>query len=207
MSWTRSTCASDGVNGGNNSGVDDPRWAKGSRNINLALDGSLHRDDPTTWTAIAVICAALLLTVSPLGPLAKGISRHLANLSTTSSTPASAAVTHHRAPLTQIPEGLQQAIHRTIGPGPIGLGTAPLVSGIQAAKGGWTVKAPAGHVSATVTRPDPFVPQRPVPTRTPPSPHGPSPSEETSPRSPFRPAPFQTTISSSTWVRSQPPTK
>jgi predicted secreted protein len=39
-----------------------------------------------------------------------------------------------------------------LGPGPIGLGTAPLVSGIEASSSGWSALAPRQGLSATVSR-------------------------------------------------------
>ena len=50
-----------------------------------------------------------------------------------------------------IPAGLQEAIHRALGPGPIGLGTAPLVSGIARSSSGWSALAPHQGISATIS--------------------------------------------------------
>jgi hypothetical protein len=44
-------------------------------------------------------------------------------------------------PSQSIPTGLARAIHARFGPGPIGLGHAPLVSGIAPTPGGWTAKS------------------------------------------------------------------
>ncbi len=50
-----------------------------------------------------------------------------------------------------IPAGLAEAIHARLGPGPIGLGAAPLVSGFEPAGGGWRAKAAAQSLQARIT--------------------------------------------------------
>ncbi len=50
-----------------------------------------------------------------------------------------------------IPAALARAIHARLGPGPIGLGHAPLISGIGPAGGGWQAKAPAHSLTARIT--------------------------------------------------------
>jgi hypothetical protein len=50
-----------------------------------------------------------------------------------------------------IPAGLAAAIHARFGPGPIGLGTAPLVSGISSDKAGWQATSASPSVTAQIT--------------------------------------------------------
>ena len=65
----------------------------------------------------------------------------------TTATPADASTTS----ASSVPTGLQEAIHRTLGPGPIGRGTAPLVSGIAASTSGWSALVAQEGISATIT--------------------------------------------------------
>ena len=59
---------------------------------------------------------------------------------------------HHLSQVPRhIPHGLEQAIHRFLGPGPIGLGSAPLVSGIEKTVSGWKARAPRQGLSATIS--------------------------------------------------------
>jgi hypothetical protein len=50
-----------------------------------------------------------------------------------------------------MPAGLARAIRARLGAGPIGLGAAPLVSGIAPAAHGWSVKAPSAGITAAVS--------------------------------------------------------
>ena len=61
--------------------------------------------------------------------------------------------THAGGPRAQpgIPAGLVRAIHARLGPGPIGLGRAPVVSGIEPASGGWRARAAAQSLGARIT--------------------------------------------------------
>jgi hypothetical protein len=49
-----------------------------------------------------------------------------------------------------IPAALVRAIHARLGPGPIALGHAPLIAGIEPATGGWKVKASAQALAARI---------------------------------------------------------
>jgi hypothetical protein len=66
------------------------------------------------------------------------------------ASPPALSAAHSR--VRTIPAGLARAIHARLGPGPIGLGTAPLVSGIVPAGRGWSVKAPSQSVTAQINR-------------------------------------------------------
>ncbi len=50
-----------------------------------------------------------------------------------------------------IPAGLQRAIHKALGPGPVGVGTSPLVSGVARSSGGWNALAPHQGISAVIS--------------------------------------------------------
>ena len=94
---------------------------------------------------IIVACAALVLAVLPAVALARALP-----VPANSGRTAPSAVAR-RAPAS-IPVGLQEAIHKALGPGPVRLGTAPpLVSGIQASLSGWSALAPHQGLSATVS--------------------------------------------------------
>ena len=100
----------------------------------------------STWALVGVVCAALVAAVLPMAPSAGALAAAPAATSgARRSVPAPGASA-------RIPAGLQAAIHRALGPGPIGLGTAPLVSGIEASSSGWSALAPRQGLSATVSR-------------------------------------------------------
>jgi uncharacterized repeat protein (TIGR02543 family) len=65
--------------------------------------------------------------------------------------PSSARPLTHQ-PTQQIPAALATAIHSRLGPGPVHLGTAPLVSGIAATRHGWTVKSASTAISAQINK-------------------------------------------------------
>jgi uncharacterized repeat protein (TIGR02543 family) len=56
-----------------------------------------------------------------------------------------------RSTVQTIPAGLARAIHARIGPGPIGVGSAPLISGISPTGRGWSVKDPSQSVTAAIS--------------------------------------------------------
>lgn len=56
-----------------------------------------------------------------------------------------------RSTVQTVPAGLARAIHARIGPGPIGLGHAPLVSGIAPTGRGWSVKDPSHSIIAAIS--------------------------------------------------------
>jgi hypothetical protein len=101
--------------------------------------------DQPIWKVIAAVCVAFTLMILSIGPVTRALS-----------LPATAgSITHHSAaaatPSKSIPAGLQEAIHRAVGPGPIGLGTAPLVSGIDRSSSGWSALVPDQQISASIS--------------------------------------------------------
>jgi hypothetical protein len=97
----------------------------------------------TVWESVAAVCAVLVLVALSIGPMTRA-------LPSSTVVPAERPLAAAATPSKTIPAGLQQAIHRTVGPGPIGLGTAPLVSGIARSSSGWAASAPNQGVSATI---------------------------------------------------------
>lgn len=51
-----------------------------------------------------------------------------------------------------VPAGLVHTIHRLLGPGPVGLGTAPTAPTITAAASGWAAQVPSASIRAELTR-------------------------------------------------------
>src|ERR1035437_10834324 len=100
--------------------------------------------DQSIWKGIAAICMALMLVLLSIGPMTRALS--FRSTAVPATHPSVAATTSK-----SIPAGLQEAIHRALGPGPIGLGTAPLVSGIARSSSGWSALAPHQGVSATIS--------------------------------------------------------
>ncbi len=119
-------------------------------------------DQSTSGNVLAPIgmvasLVALALVVAPLA-MALGISlpgHGRFTVPGTSSAAQSAISSAYRAsfaPSTnQIPNGLQEAIHHYLGPGPIGMGTAPLVRGIEPFGSHFKALAPAQGISATIS--------------------------------------------------------
>jgi hypothetical protein len=102
--------------------------------------------DQSIWKAIATVCAALVLVILSIGPMTRALS--FPSNAVPATHPSVAAASSSKS----IPAGLQGAIHRALGPGPIGLGTAPLVSGIAPSSAGWSALAPHQGLSATIAR-------------------------------------------------------
>jgi len=92
--------------------------------------------------AVFATLATMLATVGAIAPVPVGASPL--------ASPAAHATDHSTAQ--KIPTGLARAIHARLGPGPIGLGTAPLVSGMVPASGGWSAKDPSQAVTAQISR-------------------------------------------------------
>ena len=92
----------------------------------------------------ALPCAALAVVVL-VGPMVGLSSLSAAPAPTPSASAAGLASTK------AIPTGLEAAIHRAVGPGPMAMGTAPLVSGITRSTSGWRASAPRQAVSATIS--------------------------------------------------------
>ena len=87
--------------------------------------------------AATVLLVTMLAAASALMPLHLGAS-------------SASSATHPT--VQKIPAGLARAIRARLGPGPLGLGTAPLVSGIAPAHRGWSVKAPSQSIAAHISR-------------------------------------------------------
>src|ERR1035437_8613539 len=101
--------------------------------------------DQSIWKGIAAICMALILVLLSIGPMTRALS--FPSTTVPATHPSVAATSSSKS----IPAGLQEAIHRALGSGPIGLGTAPLVSGIARSSSGWSALAPHQGVSATIS--------------------------------------------------------
>ncbi len=91
-----------------------------------------------------------VLWVAAMAALAFGLTQRGAGPQIVSSHPVK--VSRHLSTGPQrIPKGLAQAIHRVLGPGPIGLGRAPSLSGVEKTASGWRAVAPEGRLSATIS--------------------------------------------------------
>jgi hypothetical protein len=66
-------------------------------------------------------------------------------------TPGQASGAVPAAAVKAIPAGLSDAIRARFGPGPIGLGTAPLVSGIASSRGGWRARSATPALAAQIS--------------------------------------------------------
>ena len=137
----------------------------GSRSPSLRLAGAYGAiDDQSTSgnvrapISVMALLVALALVVAPLASVL-GISRPSQERFTSPRTAttsqgaiSSAKQTSFARSTNQIPKGLEEAIHHYVGPGPIGMGTAPLVRGIEPVGSHFKALAPAQGISATISK-------------------------------------------------------
>jgi hypothetical protein len=72
-------------------------------------------------------------------------------LAATSTPSQRSALTRVAPALAAVPGSLVQAIHSRLGPGPVGLGTAPLTPTITASNSDWIARVPSGSIKAVLT--------------------------------------------------------
>jgi trimeric autotransporter adhesin len=94
---------------------------------------------------IATVCLVLAMAILSIGPVTRALS------ATATAGPTAQHALAAPPSSKSIPTGLQDAIHRALGPAPLGLGTAPLVSGIAASSSGWSARVPGQGVSASIS--------------------------------------------------------
>ncbi len=107
--------------------------------------GSLDAIGAAALKAIATVSVVIALLALSMVALPKAFAP-TAPISVTHSAAAAGTTA------ASVPAGLEAAIHRTLGPGAIGLGHAPLTAGIAAAAGGWSATDAAQSLSASISR-------------------------------------------------------
>ena len=112
-------------------------------------NGSFHQSPYAPSTPRLRSVATSILTLA-LVALSTGVVTGRLTLASVSISTAPAAPATTVSTAKAVPAGLQAAIHRVLGPGPISLGSAPVVAGIVPRSDGWAVQAPSQHLSATV---------------------------------------------------------